>query len=136
MSDVQTVLLTRSPETERVVDVRRLVRPLHVGSVGRDVLIAPGTASGPGWWYENDAMKRIPLPHVGVSTGVRVVLRVDWTEQQVFALALLATVGTQAPPPLVRLPGEVWDHPLASGVLGADDTLFLVMDPDAERVVV
>jgi hypothetical protein len=124
------------PTNERVLDLRRLVRPLHVATEGMVILVAPGVASGPGWYYENDATARIELPPVAATTGVRVVLRVNFEAQEVRAIALMARTGDAIPPSGERIVGTVIDHPLASGLAHAGGFLFLVQDPDAERVIV
>jgi hypothetical protein len=90
-------------------------KELAVTGTASPVAVAPGAAWVYGFPYESTASETITVPTpVGGTTGHRVVLRANWTTQQVRLALISSANGNAAIPALTQNPGTIWEIPLAS----------------------
>lgn len=97
---------------------------LAVTATTNQVSVAAGAAIVYGKYYQNTASLNLAVtsPVVG-TTGLRVVLRVNWAAQTVRAAVIKNTDGTSAAPALVQTAGTTWDIPLATGTITTGGTV-------------
>lgn len=100
---------------------------LAVTTPGDDqVTIASGAAIVYGHFYENTAPETINLTSVFVgTTGGRVVLRADWSNQVVYLAVVQNTDGLSAIPAATQTPGTTYENTLATYQLATDGTVTL-----------
>lgn len=78
------------------------------------VYINAGIAMVHGTWYRSTAEENIIIPTPAVSTRQdRIVIRKDWTAQEV-RLHRIAGAEGGGEPPLEQTDGDVWDEPIAN----------------------
>lgn len=96
--------------------IRGYLNELEVSNPsGTTLRVATGAALVDGKLYENDANVDLTAttPSVG-TTGMRVVLRKDWSAQTVRAVIISSADGTSSLPALTQTDGTTWEIPLAS----------------------
>lgn len=90
------------------------------------VTVAAGAAMVYGKYYQNTSSLAIAVtsPVVG-TTGLRVVLRVNWAAQTVRATVVKNTDGTSAAPAVTQSAGTTWDITLATGTITTGGSISL-----------
>ncbi len=97
---------------------------LAVTATTNQVTVAAGAAVVYGKYYQNTASLAVAVtsPVVG-TTGLRVVLRVNWTAQTVRVVVVKHTDGTSAAPNVTQVAGTTWDITLAVGQVTTGGTV-------------
>ena len=90
------------------------------------VTVATGAAIVYGKYYQNTASLALAVtsPVVG-TTGLRVVLRVNWSAQTVRATVVKNTDGTSAAPAVTQVALTTWDITLATGTITTGGSISL-----------
>lgn len=97
---------------------------LAVTATTNQVTVAAGAAIVYGKYYQTTAALNLAVssPVVG-TTGLRVVLRVNWAAQTVRAAVIKNTDGSSAAPAVTQTAGTTWDITLATGTITTGGTV-------------
>ena len=78
------------------------------------IFVASGAGFSYGFWYENTSQLELGVTTPASLTGGRVVLRADWTAQEVRAFIKMSPDGTPTPPALTQVIGSNWEISIAN----------------------
>lgn len=126
--DMMTMLLLSDNTTQGVAP--RYLNALAVSSTGNNnVRIASGGGVVRGFLYRNTANVDKNINSPVADTGFRVVLRADWTAQEVRVNVVLNTTGVTSPPDLEQIELDIWEISLATGTITSGGVIAVTSSP-------
>lgn len=126
--DMFEMLFLRDKTTQGVA--QGYLNALAVSSTGNNnARVASGGGVVRGFFYRNTANVDLTIPSPAADTGLRIILRADWSAQEVRATYILNTTGVTSPPALTQVDGTTWEISLATGTITSGGVMSLTSSP-------